>query len=264
MSQKNKLDLTKKMNSYFLAKNILNPILKLLVDVRSSGRENIPKDGGFLLVSNHRSDMDPWIIGSTCPRYIAWISDYYVFDLPGIGFLLKESGAIPMSTSRVDQIKGYKICKSVLDAGQPIGIFPEGHKTIAEHLQHLDLGEFYEGFANYALRCKVPIVPISILPRKEKYEPIIFPKFARRLFNMPEDVMNTEKRLIYQKVHVHYGPLIKIEPYLETIKSKGNSKESMKEARKQIASECHLSIKMNVQKHIERGKWENVILNSKM
>ncbi len=252
------------MNSYFLAKNILDPILKLLVDVQSSGVENIPPEGGLLFVSNHRSDMDPWVIVSTCPRYIAWISDYYVFDLPGVGFILRKSGAIPMSTSRVDQIRGYKTCKAVLAAGQPIGIFPEGHKTIVENLQHLDLGEFYEGFADYALRCKVPIVPISILPRKEKYESILFPKFARRLFNMPEDVIDTEKRLIYQKVHVHYGPPIKIEPYLKIIQSSSNQKKGMKKARTKIATDCHLSIKTNVQEHIKKGKWEKVFLESKV
>lgn len=196
-------------------RNVLKPVFDLFVDIKTTGKENIPVDGPFILVSNHRSDMDPWVLTSAFPRYISWIADHYLFELPLIGKFMNEIGAIRISSSRSDQYRAFRRTKEVLESGHVVGIFPEGHDTMARNLHDLDLGDFHDGFADLALRFKVPILPCAVLSFKEKYEPLIIPPFVKNIFHVPEDVLNIERRLVYEKVHVHFGKPISIEPYLD-------------------------------------------------
>ena len=46
----------------------------LVYRVRYSGRENIPADGGVLVVSNHQSHLDPPLVGIGCPRRMNYLA----------------------------------------------------------------------------------------------------------------------------------------------------------------------------------------------
>ena len=195
-------------------KKLLKPIFELFVKISVSGVENIPEKKPFLLISNHRSDMDPWCLSITCPRYVCWIADYYLFDIPLIGKFMQEMAAIPISGKKSDIMTAFRMSRDAFSENQIVGIFPEGHDTITNNLQHLEIGEFHTGFAEFALRLKVDILPSVIMAEKEKYGPIPVPKTFRKMMHLPEDVVKTEKRLIYEKVHVHYGSPVSVEKYL--------------------------------------------------
>lgn len=212
-------------------RTLLKPLVEVFLQIKSSGKENIPLGGPFILVSNHKSDIDPWAIALTMKRYVSWIGDSYVFDVPVLGYMLKEVGAIPISPQKKDQINAFRRTKATLDAGHIVAMFPEGHDTITKADFERDLGDFHSGFAEYALRFKVPILPVAILTKNAKVEPITIPKLMQIVFNLPDDVANTKFRLSYSKAHVHFGKLIQTNSFQQEY---DNIPNDNKPAQKQV------------------------------
>jgi len=242
---------------------LLKPLFGLFTVVKSSGRKNIPKKGGFIFVSNHRSTMDPVVISTSFPRYVAWMGDDYAFNTPLIGLFLKQSGAIPVSNRPHSQRAAFRRVKEVLSAGEVVGIFPEGNKTIVKSLDHLDLGDFNPGFAEFALRFGAPILPIAILPYKEDYQAIMIPDFVRDLINMPKKVAETDKIIIYRKVHVHYGNMIDIKPYQEMV-SNPRDKNEHRAIIQKIVNDVHELISETMRIHKENVKRHQRLLKSRL
>ena len=58
---------------------LLYPIFKLLFFFKVSGRENIPKEGGFILCSNHLSNYDPVLLGLSQNRQIFYMAKAELF-----------------------------------------------------------------------------------------------------------------------------------------------------------------------------------------
>jgi len=226
-------------------KRLLKPIFELFVHVSSSGTGNFPRNRPCLLISNHRSDMDPWVLSATAPRHICWIADYYLFEIPLIGKLMEEMSSIPISEKKSDIVRAFRKSKEAFLANQVVGIFPEGHDTITGSLQDLELGRFHTGFAEFAVRLGVDIVPAVIVSRKEKFDPIPVPKAFRKLFNLPEDVVNTEKRLVYENVHVHYGMPVSISDY----KAKAEDPDGFDEAVLKLTEDMHAKMLAMIRDH---------------
>jgi len=90
-------------------KVLLKPIFELFVKITISGAENIPEDSPCLLISNHRSDMDPWCLSIMIPRHICWIADDYLFKIPLIGKFMDEMAAIPISDKKSDIIAAFDV-----------------------------------------------------------------------------------------------------------------------------------------------------------
>ena len=146
----------------------------------------------------------------------------------------------------------YKLFKE----GHAIGIFPEGHDSMTQKKQHLNIGRFYPGFCEYALRFKVPIVPVSILPNEEHYGPMIVPKIIRELLKIPEDVINTDKRLIYDNVTIKFNKPITIEPYIKELKQTINmqDKQEKKNVEKVIRDKLCSQVKKVIEKDVKQHR----------
>ena len=56
------------LNLYPIGKLIVKIILTPLYRIQTIGKENFPKDGGVLICSNHIDNLDPPVVGLTCPR----------------------------------------------------------------------------------------------------------------------------------------------------------------------------------------------------
>ncbi len=253
--------------NYHLLRNLFKPISSLVVSVESVNTENIPGTGQpFLLAANHRSDMDPLVINMASHRYISWIADYYLFDIPIVGTFLKQTGNIPISDKPADQLNSFRMAKKIIDQNHAVGIFPEGHTTITKNLQHQDVGELYPGFCEYALRLKIPILPVVILPEKENYAPIIVPKIVRKVLDLPQDVVDVEQRLHYSRVKVAFKPIIPIEPYIKKIQegqnnTTQNKKENINEVKQLLKNQVQDIFRETVQKHRKKNSNNKNIFN---
>jgi 1-acyl-sn-glycerol-3-phosphate acyltransferase len=173
-----------------LTDNVLLPPLRLLYEkwfrVEVSGVENLPVDGGALVVSNHSgtlpidSVMTAIAVHDNHPehRYLRMLGADLVFQIPVLGELARKTGQTLACTEDAERL---------LSAGELVGVWPEGFKGIGKpfrdryKLQRFGRG----GFVSAALRTGVPIIPCSIVGAEE-----IYPKIANlgplaRLLGLP-------------------------------------------------------------------------------
>ena len=120
------------------------------------GAENIPRSGGYILVANHINWKDPPWIEFALGRAIRYMGKQELFETPVIGFLLRAIGAFPVRRGEVDR-RALQMALAVLVAGQPLGLFVEGHRSESGQLIR---GR--PGVAYVAQRSGAPIVPLAV------------------------------------------------------------------------------------------------------
>ncbi len=199
--------------SFLKIKAIAKPFLDWMVDIQHEGLEKVPKEGGCILVGNHRSDMDPFVVASVVPRYISWIAAEYTQRIPVFKNLVRETGVIPMQIDGNVSVASIKRTMSVLKSGEILGIFPEGHDYMVRNQFSSPMVDFHQGFATFAVRGRAPIIPFVIIPVEEDLETIPVPGYVRQLFGLPEEVCKIPHRVVYKKVKIIFCDPVHHEDY---------------------------------------------------
>ena len=141
---------------YIIIKNFSLIIFKLIFRLKIIGSENIPKTGPFVIVANHSSVFDGFIVLSSVRPKITFMSAAYLFKMNFYGYILRGVGAIPVQRDGSD-IALIKKSMRVLQAGGVLGIFPEG-RIVSEK----DGFSAKAGAAYLAIKADVPIIPMAI------------------------------------------------------------------------------------------------------
>ncbi len=132
---------------------------RLLYRVRAEGVANVPRTGPALLVCNHVSFVDAFLVAMASPRIPRFMMFRAYYDLPVAGWLFRAMGCIPVSDR--DGPKGiaesFRAAQAALDAGQAVCIFAEGE--ISRHGQML---RFKKGFERMIEGRDVPVVPVHL------------------------------------------------------------------------------------------------------
>lgn len=142
---------------YRFLRVILRPVQMLVWPTKVIGAENAKKIKGALFTCNHYSKMDSMI-----PYFVLFkkeahaLAKYELFTNPVAGWFLHKMGAIPVRRGEAD-IESVKQVLRVLKDGKQLLIFPEGTRN-KEGTQHM--AEFKTGTARFAIKSKVPIVPM--------------------------------------------------------------------------------------------------------
>jgi putative phosphoserine phosphatase / 1-acylglycerol-3-phosphate O-acyltransferase len=130
---------------------------------RLEGEQHIPAEGGVLLVSNHRSYLDPLAVGLLVARRdrpARFLSKKEVTDAPVVGPLVRAMGAI-----RVDRGSGSDApldeAARALRAGELVVVFPQGTIPRGEAFFEPTLRGRW-GAARLALEAGVPVVPVGV------------------------------------------------------------------------------------------------------
>lgn len=145
---------------YAFAKGVLTPIMTPWVKFTVTGEENIPSEGGFLLVSNHLSNVDPlclcWFFmkRNTAVRFLAKKS---MFSVPIFGRIIAGMGLIPVNRDS-NPSAVLAPTREALAAGEVVGIYPEG--TLTRDPDQWPM-EFKSGAARLALDTGVSVIPLS-------------------------------------------------------------------------------------------------------
>ena len=145
---------------YAFAKGVLTPIMTPWVKFTVTGEENLPTQGGFLLVSNHLSNVDPlclcWYFmkRNTAVRFLAKKS---MFSVPVFGWIIKGMGLIPVNRDS-NPSAVLAPTREALTAGEVVGIYPEG--TLTRDPDQWPM-EFKSGAARLALDTGVTVIPLS-------------------------------------------------------------------------------------------------------
>ena len=128
--------------------------------IEAIGTEKLPKDGRFLLVSNHLHDLDPGVILATYPgAQLAFIAKKEVFDMAIVGQLLPRIlGQFIDRENDRNALRTILKCISLLKEDKAsVAVFPEGKITGDEKLH-----QFRPGVFKMATKAGVPIVVCTL------------------------------------------------------------------------------------------------------
>ena len=140
----------------------------VLFGLRSYGKENIPKKGGFLLLSNHQSFLDPVICSTPLNRICCFAARDNLFKSL-LGTFIASVNAIPIKRQTAD-IKAIRLFIEKLKAGYGLVLFPE-----ASRCEDGKIRDIKPGFSLLAKRSNCPVIPVVIdgayecWPRSRKF-----------------------------------------------------------------------------------------------
>ncbi len=109
-------------------------LCRLLFGLRAKGRENIPTEGGFILVGNHLHNLDPVFMLTLSTRPIFFMAKQELFEVPVIKQIITWVGAFPINRGKPDR-SAIRHGQDVLKAGIGLGIFPEGTRSLSRHME---------------------------------------------------------------------------------------------------------------------------------
>jgi len=191
---------------YFFSRVFYSIILYWFFDFKVTGRENIPKKGPFIVVSNHISYADPVVIGvsfNTVP--IISIAKSELFDKSLLGRWIKSLGCISIPRHSGSP-KPLKQALERLRDGKVLGIFPEGTRSKDGKLKKAELG-----VGLLVVKSKVPVIPMYIwgtdkaLPIGQNH--LTKAKVSARI-GKPIDISLDEKFLDKKKYYAYIGEQI--------------------------------------------------------
>ncbi len=149
------------------------------------GRENVPRRGALILVSNHQNNADPPVLTPATPRQIAWLTKAEWFSTPVIGTMFRMAGMIPVRRFEAD-LQALRRCQDLLKRGGCLGMFPEGTRSHGS-----GLAEAHPGTALLALRSGATIQPVAI--------------WGTEHVKLPRDLLRRTR------VHIRFGKPFRIE-----------------------------------------------------
>lgn len=184
---------------YRWSHRITNFIFNVFGKLESHGNENIPRQGGALILCNHVSYLDPFIIGSAANRELYFMARHDSFDWPVIGPLIAAHNAYPVRRGTADR-GALRRTISLLKTGKIVLIFPEGTRSADG-----TLGKAHGGVSFIAHNAEVPAIPAylngTILPRNAKW---IHPAQLSVTFGSPMDFTEVkqieDKRELYRRM----------------------------------------------------------------
>jgi len=141
---------------YASVRGVLYVLLRLFFRIDITGAENVPRAGPAILAANHRSLIDIPIAAMPTKRKVWFIAKEELFRSKLSALILRNLGGFPVRRGKPDRSAMVRALQ-VLEAGEILGIFPEGTRTPLARFDNLE-----EGFAYIALKSGAPIVPVAI------------------------------------------------------------------------------------------------------
>jgi 1-acyl-sn-glycerol-3-phosphate acyltransferase len=144
----------------FLMRFLAWVLVRTVYRVSTRGRDNIPMEGGAVLVCNHVSFVDAAVLMGESPRPIRFVMDHRIFKVPVLNWLFKQVGAIAVASAKDNPVileGAYQRIDAALRAGELVCIFPEGRIT-----KDGELNVFRPGVQRIVERTPVPVVPLAL------------------------------------------------------------------------------------------------------
>ena len=140
---------------YLIVRQFFAAILATTCGIRATGRANIPERGPTMMMANHASFYDTFVLGVAQRRMIDFMARSGLF-LPVLGPLITSMGGFPIQRDG-GGAAGVKETLKRLKIGRLIGLFPEGTRTPDGHLQPLR-----PGIANIARKSGCQILCVGV------------------------------------------------------------------------------------------------------
>lgn len=146
---------------YRIVASIVCGIPKIAWRVRVVGREHLPASGAFVVAPTHRSMFDIPFVGGLTSRRVRFMGKAELFRIPVAGAVFRALGGFPVERDGSDR-KPLRDSLEILEAGEPLVVYPEGTRQNGSEVQPLQPGAAY-----LATKAQVPIVPVGIAGSEE-------------------------------------------------------------------------------------------------
>lgn len=152
---------------YSVASVVVTPFLSALYRVKFRNRNNIPKEGAYIIMSNHLSYLDPLLLGmGQRKRKLRFMAKSELFKNKLFAKLITSLGAFPVVRGEGIEQEAISTGEEILRNGGVMTIFFEGKRSRT--------GEFLRprsGAMIIAYQTNTPIVPACITPEKGLMKP---------------------------------------------------------------------------------------------
>ncbi|HEY8739308.1 MAG TPA: lysophospholipid acyltransferase family protein [Candidatus Dormibacteraeota bacterium] len=146
---------------FLLVRLLVTPILHALFRIRIEGRDNIPGDGPYVIAANHLGWLDSFLV------LLAFPTEPRVHFLGAVRGLVARrvqwrlvqmiGGYLPVDTERRGDRRLFEHVERCLRLGGAIAVYPEACYGRPGELQ-----PFRKGFAHFAAKASVPVVPVAL------------------------------------------------------------------------------------------------------
>ena len=189
---------------YSVAGAVASPVISLLYRVKFRNKNNIPKEGAYIIASNHLSYLDPLLLGmGQRNRRLRFMAKSELFKNKLFAKLITALGAFPVVRGAGVEQEAITTGEDILKNGGVMTIFLEGKRS--------KTGEFLRprsGAMLIAYATNTPIVPACITPEKKLMkmfrktrvsfgEPIT-PKELGITMGSPRELRNAAKKIMEQ------------------------------------------------------------------
>jgi 1-acyl-sn-glycerol-3-phosphate acyltransferase len=145
-----------RLNAYqFLHRIGFRALLRSVYRIEVVGADRIPADGPAILVANHESIWDPFILGVATPREIHYMAKSELFRTRPLAWAMHSLNAFPVERGGGDR-EAMSEAGRLLAGGAVLGIFPQGTSRPEKQIG------WHRGAARLALATGVPLVPVRL------------------------------------------------------------------------------------------------------
>ncbi len=142
---------------YWTLRAMLVPFFLVYLRMNRIGREHLPRSGPLLLAANHRSFLDPFVIGTLVRRPVYYMAKRELFEKRWQAWVLNALGAFPVDRGAGDR-DAMTTARAILQRGDCVVIFPEGTRT-----RRGPLGEPHRGVGRLALETGAHVAPVAVI-----------------------------------------------------------------------------------------------------
>ena len=146
---------------YWPVRAVLVPFFRVYFRLQRIGTEHLPRSGPLLLAANHRSFLDPFVIGALTRRPVYYVAKRELFERRWQAWLLSALGAFPIDRGAGDAA-AMATARAILQRGDCVVIFPEGTRV-----RRGPLGAPRRGIGRLALETGTRVVPVAVIGTEE-------------------------------------------------------------------------------------------------
>ncbi len=176
-----------------LVKNNMLAGFKKKFDLEVIGAENVPKEGGGIIVANHQSWLDAQVLGSSADRYLHFIAKSEFTEWPLLSKFIEFTESVYIKRKGGEDSGLSEIVQKLKD-GWLLAVFPEGTIPGEEDITRDELDpktgllKGKSGVVRLAIEAGVPIIPAGISGPGQAYPPEMYPRLEMPPIQKPVPV----------------------------------------------------------------------------